>query len=200
MNILFTPSINFNAKRVKSPKIGTNDKSLTIGSNLVNSSIVEVDVYNAKNVSEIEDAVDLWTEKAFYGKQIVDSAKNQRKRQQRETSKIYALTLQQDNFKVLDSNQILGLGEVTQKGKSKVEINYLQVEPKIAGKNANKRYFDVGSSIVRMLQWKPEIKEITVQADYRAANFYEKMGFKIRDLKTLTYVWKRMRGVRIPKH
>lgn len=199
MNISFTPSINFNAKCVKSPQIGYK-KPLETDCSSIRSSIVEIDIRNSQNIQALKKAVESWGEKDFYGKEIIDSVKTQLKKGTKTNSKIYALTLQKENFNILDWSQILGLSEVSRKGKKKIEIDFLQVMPKIAGKNTDKQYFDVGSSIVRMLQWKPENTHIMAKADYRAANFYEKMNFEIISPNRLIYVWKRLKGVKLPKH
>ena len=199
-NVTFTPKYSYGTRQLYSGKISYYLKNGDSACHSIPSSIVEIDIKNTKNMMVLEKAVESWGEKDCYGKSIIESVKNQRKSLKKSHSKIYALTLQRENLDILDWGKILGLSEVSRKGKKKIEIDFLQVKPDSAGKSTEKQFSGIGKHIVKMLQRKSENAEIIAKADYRAANFYEKMNFSICCPKQLIYVWKRLKGVRIPKH
>ena len=200
MKTEFTPSLSFNALLVNHQNIYHNGKNTS--ENTVPSSIVKIDRNNPNDIKALDRAVEEWGEGDIYGKDIVDSAKRlgAGKNSNTKKSTIYALTLQQNNFENLDGAKILGLSELITYGKKRAEINFLQVKPACAGKNEQKQYLNVGRSIINLFQRMHANKELLVKADYRAANFYEKMNFEIINPSKLLYKWTSLKGIRFAKH
>ncbi len=197
--ITFTPIPDYKTKCVGCPKIGYNNVN-SVGETFVPGAILEIDTKNTKNFSALSEAVEHWGSRDIYGRNIIENVQKQRKNNKYQShSKIYALTLQQNNFNKLESSKILRLGEVIKRKKNEIEINFLQVKPESAGANANKEYYNIGRAIIKMLKRIPENRKIVVKADYRAANFYEKMKFVITNPSQLIYTWERMKGIRIVK-
>ena len=154
------------------------------------NTIIEINTSSLEEINILEETVNDWGDKDSYGKTIVNDAKNIGiLPSKRDTGKIYALTLQQDEFDKLEGDKILGLCEVTLLDKDKVEINFLQTKPEHKYNDNKSEYKHIGKSFVRMLQG-IRFKTIVVQAAYNAANFYEKMNFKIIDVDKLIYEWK----------
>ncbi len=188
-----SPNINFQARLVKDSKAKFYDASAPHLKKTQPGSIIEIDPNSKSDIGAIEAAVKDWGEGDSYGKVIANDAKTISKfPRSKQLSKIIAFTLQDKDFENLDSDKIFGLCEVTILDKGKVEINYLQSKPKSAVKVGERVHGNIGKSIVNMLKEKG-FSRIFVQAAYNAANFYEKMNFKIIDVNKLIYVWQKAR-------
>ena len=187
---LITPNINFKAKSVKTSSLRQVSSGFPQQNRTCRGTIIEIDTASPDDINILEETVKSWGDKDSYGKKIVDDAKALRIPQKtRGAGKIYAVTLQQNRFDKLEGDKILGLCEVTLFGKDKAEINFLQTKPEHKYNNDISGYKHIGKSFVKMLQG-VRFKTIVVQAAYDAANFYEKMNFKIIDVDKLIYEWK----------
>ena len=193
MKCSFLTNVNFQARPVKHISVGKLAPKSHTGYLPVSGYIVEINKAQRSDRVAISDAVSEWGEEARYGMVIVDNAKKSSPhiKSKYNRNKIYALTLQQNNFQTLESDKILGLSEVTQLDKNKVEINFLQVKPTSAGRSKKKEYINVGKNFIEMLKKNPANTTIFVKAAYSAANFYEKMKFKIMNTENLIYVWEK---------
>ena len=141
----FTSNLNFQAKRIKRAPIYKLNGEKGAGYIPITGSIIEIDTKRTKDMDAVELAISKWGEEDSYGKHIIRDAKESRKTGSTSNNgKILVITLQQDNFNNLESDKILGLSEITDCGKNKIEINFLQVRPDIAGKKEGKQYINIG--------------------------------------------------------
>lgn len=91
---------------------------------------------------------------------------------------IYIATLQEENFRKLVPERILGIAEVS-KHNEFWQINYMQANPKFEYKNKKRKITDSGKAIVDYITNKANKRKTYVDALDAAVNFYKKCGFKI---------------------
>jgi len=193
MNIQKLNNINFGAKYIDTKTISRFNDFTKMGYLPVDVSLVELNPKNLGDLDAVTKAVKNWGYEDEFGYCILDDLKAMRNGYiDSKNDKIYAVTLQSDNFRKLNPKQILGLGEITKKSKNQSEINYLQVEPASTFMRGSKKYINVGRTLVEYFMSKNNFKELIVKATYKAANFYEKMGFEIIDTKELIYSWQKL--------
>ena len=189
MELEFNPSLNFGAKLIKRTSVGRCNQSKEFSYEPLSGCIVEIEPNLKKDKKAVDSAVSTWGEYDWYGHSIAEDINSGILQKQK--GKVYAMTLQNSDFDNLDGELIIGLSEVIPKGKNKQEIKFLQASP-IKNKSGNKKeYINVGQSFIDMLKKNPLNFRIIVQASYNAANFYEKMKFRIIDTDKLIYLWEK---------
>jgi GNAT superfamily N-acetyltransferase len=193
MNILPISNTNFGAKFIKKAEISKFNDAKQQGYIPVDASLVELNPYNKNDIEAVAKIVKKWGYDDEFGYCILDDLQAIKSgTSDSKTDKIYAVTVQNNNFRKLDSNKIIGLGEITKRNLRQTEINFLQVEPESTYLKASKKYINVGRTLVEYFMSKNGFKELIVKATYKAANFYEKMGFEIIDTKELIYAWQKL--------
>lgn len=192
MNNLMVTNINFGAKFISRKEIAKFNDKTNQGYIPVDVSLVELNPYNENDIEAVKAVVKKWGYEDEYGSYILDDLKSLRDGyMDSRYDKVYAITSQENGYKKLDFGKIIGLGEITKITNNMSEINFLQVEPKSTYLNGSKNYINTGRTLVEYFQSKRGIKELIVKATYKAANFYEKMGFEIINVKEFIYSWKR---------
>ena len=136
-------------------------------------------LWKGQNPKEIVDA--------YLGDNIYGNFKREMKTP---TSKsFYAITTQNDNFEKLNSEEILGLTEITTHYVGKYEIEHLQTKPNCTAFTPNKPYHKIGTGIIDCLKKSLPYKEIQVSPIFDVAEFYEKNGFEY-DMETQQLILK----------
>jgi NADH:ubiquinone oxidoreductase subunit C len=108
--------------------------------------------------------------------------------------KFYVATLQDNEYERLKPEYILGMTETRRLKPNHLEIICLQVNPNLMHlTNRLTKYKGIGRSIIRALKAQKENKVISLTSMYSAANFYEKLGFKLTNPQQLVYMWKRFK-------
>ena len=193
MNILSFSCTNFGAKFIKKAEISKFNDAKQQGYLPVDASLVELNPYNKNDIEAVAKTVREWGYDDEFGYCILDDLNAIKCGEvDSKTDKIYAVTVQNNNFRKLDYNKIIGLGETTKRTKHKTEINFLQVEPESTYLRGSKKYINTGRTLVEYFMSKNNFKELIVKATYKAANFYEKLGFEIIDTKELIYSWQKL--------
>ena len=191
MKVLFNTGGNFKARYIHKVTIHKFNEQEKQGYIPVDTSLVEINPNNKKDVDAVGKAIKNWGYEDEFGYCIYDDLNSIRDGcSQGRNNKVYAITLQSNHLRTMDGNKILGLGEVTKESKKIVNIDYLQVEPESTFLRGSKKYINTGRNLVHFFQEKFSKKIITVKSTYRAANFYEKMGFEIFDVKHMVYIFK----------
>ena len=188
--------VSFKANFVKPVNIQRYEKS---GYKPMQASFVKCDIFNAEDLKSLEDVAKQWG--AFsYAENIyslLSGIKDVCKYHKSYSSHLYMLTLLQDSYEKIDDKNILGcvlLGEQPKK----IEINYLQVNPKYMARRRPRAKNSFFKFIEKYLLFKKEteykgigrgildsIKElyydknfIELISDPSAMKFYKENGFK----------------------
>lgn len=142
-------------------------------------AFVEINPKSTLDTTTIKTLTNEWND-APYVKAIHEDVLELRKEKPKINSKIFALTKQNKNYKNLESRQILGIVEVSNKNKQTAYIEYLQVDPLM--KKAR-----VGTNILNIL--KQMHNSIELHSADSALEFYTKNGFEIIDHIRLGCKW-----------
>ena len=187
MNINTVNQTNFNANFIRNVNIKKFDaKSQTYKP--FKASFVEFDPENYEDlVALLETRMD-WVGGTYIGNIVEHASYIRDKYISPLINHIYVLTTQNDNFKYLDSDKILGMADMQSDSIQPDELRYLQVKPTQKHGFKNRTYRLVGSKILSELK-KIYNEKITLLASYSAANFYEKHGFDVTDSMLLEYTW-----------
>ena len=168
--------ISFKAQYICSPSILQKDNNSQYSS--CNVSFVELehsspnDKKTLVNLNKqwnyggtyVNDIVDLWDEKTDGDEQI----------------RRFAITTQQKRFANLNPKKILGVVEVSDIGTC-LFINFLQTNPKEKYKSENRKFKDIGKTLIESIKNLIQKKTILLSADMSAIPFYKKLGFKIKN-------------------
>lgn len=192
MNTIQYSNINFGAKFIKRETISRFDDTKKQGYLPVDVSLVELNPKNKQDIDATKKLITSWGRDDEFGYYILDDLMALKDDNLSPSlDRIYAITLQSKDFKNLDHKKILGLGEITRRSYSQAEINYLQVEPKSTFLKGSKNFINIGKTLVEYFMSK-NFKELIVKSTYKAATFYERMGFEIFDTKELIYSWQKI--------
>ena len=104
-------------------------------------------------------------------------------------NRIYLLTSQKEDFKKLRWEKLLGMAHMDIKSDTESELTYFQVKPNTIYEKNKRKYKNIGSKMIETL--KNYYVNIVLLAFYKAANFYNKQGFKLTDPELIKYTWKR---------
>ena len=173
--------INFKANFLKTAYIGktTNNKSSCHSE----VSIVELDTNNKNDVEALAKTACEWNKVASgYAFEIYNEALKFKLYPDVVKEHYLALTLQNENYKNLDSNKILGLALFTEKNDINDELTWLQVNPNTNFENSKngRKYKHIGKTLVDFVKCIAD-KPLYIQADDKAIKFYEKQGFRHLD-------------------
>ena len=171
-------SINFTASLVQRSQIMKRQSDNEFRP--VTLSIVELDKNDEKDVKALyKTAIDWTYQGAKYSSNIYHEAVKGFEYDNIEKEHYFALTEQQNNFKELDSDKILGLMLFSHTTHENDEISWLQVRPNTKTKDSwNREYKGVGKAMVDLLSRVNYGKPIYVQSSNEAIEFYKKQGFK----------------------
>lgn len=105
-------------------------------------------------------------------------------------SKVYALTLQDDNFELLQSQNLLGMVEIELQKPKSIYINHIQADPEEIF-SRSRTYSQIGTEILNSL--KGLYNKITVHPtkSKTVKHFYEINGFKACKDDSDFYEWSR---------
>lgn len=187
MNINTINQTNFNANFIRNVNIKKLDTK-THTYKPFKASFVEFDPENNEDFIALIKARMSWKGGVYAGNIVEHAGHIRDKYISPLINHIYVLTTQNDNFKHLDSEKILGMAEMQSDSIQPDELRYLQVKPTQKHGLHNRTYRLVGSKILSELK-KIYNKKITLLASYSAANFYEKHGFEVTDSMLLEYTW-----------
>ena len=166
--------INFKAKYIHSTDIikrnGTRD--------FVNHQVafVEIEPTNYDDVLAVNSANINWDYGETLSTYIAQSI-NQifRKTRQEKEKRFFALTQQKDKFEKLESDEILGLVEVSKLNENTQEIDYIQLNPKYLGKVRD--FIKMGNAIINSIKKLYPNKILELSSNGSAFNFYRRNGF-----------------------
>lgn len=142
-------------------------------------AFVEINPKSELDTNTMKTLTNEWYD-ALYVRNIYEDVLELRKEKPKINSKIFALTKQNQNYKNLESRQILGIVEMTKKDTQTSYIEYLQVNPLM--KNSR-----IGTHILNIL--KEMHKSIELHSAASALEFYTKNGFEIIDHLRLGCKW-----------
>ena len=92
---------------------------------------------------------------------------------------IYILTEQEDDFRKLIPEKILGVEEIA-KQKNSYRLDYIQTNPKEKYKTKERKYKEIGGCLLNfMLDKFGKYNKIYLNSVKDAVDFYKKFGFKI---------------------
>lgn len=168
--------LNFKANFIKNVSI---PKQLSDGSIEMNRvSLVELDKKDKQDISTLAETSYNWNcVKWGYASDIYSDAIKWCEYPDVEKEHYYALTTQNENYKKLESDKILGLALYMEKKSPKDEIAWLQVNPSTNYESGKRIYKNIGTAIVSYIK-QLSLKPLYVQSDKNAVEFYEKNGFE----------------------
>lgn len=191
MKILFNENLNFNARFLSGANVRRFNSKNQDQTYPVGVSIVEIKPECDKDVSAVRRTIKRWEKRDEYGHVIYQDLKSIRDGIfPKEKNKVFALTLQKDDFKNIDSKQILALAEIYKEKRKSINIDFLQVDPEFKYSLSRNKYKNIGKAFIEYFKAKFKDRIITLKSTYKAANFYEKMGFEVIDTDRLVYMIK----------
>lgn len=191
MNINTISNLNFGAKYVKEAQVKKYNPIKNSYDSL-NVSFVEMEPDNIEDYFAINDIVRYWYDEKYASNIAYSLSLLRNNCLPRDSYKIYALTTQKDKFDLLNIEEILALGEVFEKTPKKtLELNYLQVDPKLVYSYKQRDYKDVGTAFLNVLKSFDKVKSIVLTSACSAAVFYKKNGFKLTDVERFRFVWEK---------
>ena len=172
--------INFTANFVKNTQVLKKSKDGNYNQERV--SIVELDKDDLKDLNSLYETSVLWNQQgAKYASDIFHEAAKGYEYDDIEKEHFFAVTEQKDDYKDLDPNKILGLMLFSESKYNENEINWFQVRPDTNSVNSrNRKYKQVGKSLVDLLKEDYLNKPIYVKSSSEAVKFYTSQGFKSR--------------------
>lgn len=191
MNINSINNLNFGAKYIQDAQVKKYNPNKNTYDSL-NVSFVEMDPDNIEDLFAINDTVRYWYNEK-YASNIAYSLYLLRDYcLPRDSYKVYALTTQKDKLDLLNVEEILALGEVVEKTPKKtLELNYLQVDPKLVYSSTQRDYKDVGTAFLNVLKNLDKVKSIVLTSACSAVGFYKKNDFKLTDVEHMRFIWKK---------
>ena len=168
--------INFRAKYINTQKIIKNDnnqyKQHDVAFVQINSQC-ENDILCLKSVEKT------WGKKALVKDLVKDINQEWETKKADKNAKYFALTSQKNGFEKLLPQKILGVIELlTTSDKNTDYINILEVEPNSIYGAKQRRFVNIGSSILNALKENLNNKDFILEARENVVKFYEKNGFK----------------------
>lgn len=174
-------NINFTARLIKRTEIYKRDKGGTFIPAEV--SIVELDKNDENDVKSLYQTSVLWNQQnAKYSSNIYHEAVKGYEYSDIEQEHYLALTEQNDDFKNINSEKVLGLMLFSESKFQEDEIEWFQVRPNTNTKQSWKReYKGVGKAMIDLLKQVNYCKPIHVLSVPESVEFYKKQGFKNRE-------------------
>ena len=99
----------------------------------------------------------------------------------------YALTLQERGFNNPEYEKILGVMQVDKANMNKLNLDFIQVNPRHQFGCANAEYKNIGKSMIFSLLLLTQAKFFALNSVGKNSAFYEKLGFK-KILNTTRYI------------
>ena len=170
-------SINFTARPVANPQIKHRTSFFKYSEE--GAHIVELDRKDIADMKALNKTAKDWRDNSGkYADQIFERF-NRLNNSDYVKEHVFALTTQQNDFKALESDKILGLMMFNELKGPENEILVLEVNPNTSKSlNFFRKYKDVGKRLVKYAQETFNNKGITVWSDYNAIKFYKKLGFE----------------------
>src|SRR5574344_192381 len=146
----------------------------------VATSLVELDPKDKNDVMALAKTAYEWEKvSSNFAPDIYNEALKTKSFPDVEAEHFYAVTNKKSNFKKLNTDKILGLALFSEKMNKPNELNWLQVSPKQNfGNKTDRKYRQIGTSIVKFLQDEYPEKPIYIQSANSAVGFYKKNQFK----------------------
>lgn len=167
--------VSFCAKHIKTVKYKS-EKSTSIPKEV---SFVEINPHSEFDKNTIKRLTNEWYD-ATYIRDIYEDVLELGVDKPRINSKVYALTKQNKNLRILDTRQILGIAEISSINKKTHYLEFLQVDPLMKRSN-------IGTNILNVL--KKMHNSIELNSAASALEFYIKNGFEIIDPIRLQCKW-----------
>ena len=92
--------------------------------------------------------------------------------------KFYAITIQQDKFKKLNPEDILGVSQISEISQDLTEIDFFQVAPECEYGTFEREYRNTGYEMMNFIKKHYKNSIIILSALVSAIPFYKKMGFE----------------------
>ena len=143
---------------------------------------------NAEDLNAVEDCAKNW--KTDFAK-VISTSFHWNAMKKIEYNKIYALTLQKDNFEILNPTEILGLANVTEQNSKKMFLEYLQINPEAININQKtKKFKGCGTAMIKSFQNIYNVIHLNSSSLEEVMRFYRKNGFIKSLFSEFEFVWK----------
>lgn len=187
INIYNQNSTSFQAKYINNANILKRTSKNVFES--LDTSFVEIEPMNINDIKALDKIGQYWVDS--YAINIAYKAKvTYQGKYSANEYKIYALTKQSEKFNILKADDILGLVEITPKGKGSIHINYLQKDPEQVYA-IEPDYNKIGSRILDSL--KNLYNTITLRPiPGGVVKFYEKNEFRPAKENPKVYKWTKL--------
>ena len=144
---------------------------------------VEIDSRNKKDIKALKRVAQTWNNDS-YANRIYQNAKS------KPNLKTYILTRQDSNYEILESDNILGLCQLSKENYDVFCIEHLQTKPEYVQENKNREYKTIGRSILDSLKKVFHDKTLRVNYLFEKIPFYMDNGFDFVDELFGDLVWK----------
>lgn len=152
------------------------------------ANLVELNPHDLYDVNALDEiAYDFGNDS--YADNIAYDAKKafKRKNMKSEPFSAIALTMQEDNFEKLKSNDVIGIAEIFKRKKDEIELVYLQTHPKYVYSIPPRKIKNIGTSILDYL--KQTHNKISLLSASSPLRFYLKNGFRMVSQDSFRLVW-----------
>ena len=179
-----TDKISFGAKFINPINVGKLEGKAY---NQVDVSFVEINPFNADDVSALENIAKYWKDDKF-AMNISVTADKIHKSKSADGIRIFALTSQGDSFEKLNPDRILGVVETEDMAPFHFHINRFQVKPDYVYKR-DLEYSGVGTAILNSLKEMCNKLSAISESDQSVKSFYERNGFDETFKGSNFYTW-----------
>lgn len=154
----------------------------------INLSFVEINPQNKMDIDALSNINKYWQNDLFACNIYVTGKELSEGRLDKNKYKLYAVTTQNNNFKNLKDENILGVVECEKSSKNTINLNYIQIKPDLIYKQIPD-YNHIGTGILEALKHIYDVITLKPAAG-STDKFYRNNGFKPIDNNSKTFIWK----------
>lgn len=152
------------------------------------ATLVKINSKDKQDIKVLSKVNDRWDSGLSYLGNIIDIACGDYYNTQ--DDKIYALTLQTQDYENLDPYKVLGVALINCSKDSYNSIDFIQADPAYKYSNGHFRFFkNIGKAMLRCIKKEAGNKVLKVFALGKVIPFYEKYGFVGNPSEKYTMFW-----------
>jgi len=151
------------------------------------ANFIEINPNNKYDIKALLEIANNWIYGMYSNVISYNGKRLKEKELDRCTNKIFALTKQTKDFKIIKSDEILGIMEIDLEKPKKVNLNYIQVMPDNIHINKERSYKNIGTALIKSIRKRFNDKTLSLNPIEKEIEFYKKLGLKEVCKNPLTY-------------
>ena len=186
MKIENTSSLHFNAKFINKVNIGKLSSYPAYSSK--QAYFIQIEPHCEKDIEALKDISEYWEGNNFASNIYYAVCAIKNKSKHYKNHQVFGLTLQDNNFDVLDSKKIVGLVHTCPEDNDYIFIEHIQVNPSVV-KSLKPEYKGIGTGILNSLKRINDKIFCYPAKEKSVINFYIKNGFVKQQNSLNRYEW-----------